>query len=181
MGDAYGRIAALLAALALSTATALPAAGADDDEGAELPLEGNTETLAFTTDEGSWLSIDVLPDGGTLVFDLLGDLYTLPIAGGEATRITSGLGYDSQPAVSPDGHWIAFISDRDGADNLWIARRDGSEARRLSDEKQAAMISPAWMPDSRYVVVTRRGQATELAMYHVDGGAGVTLAASDPE
>ena len=64
-----------------------------------LPLQGSTEVLSFITDEGSWLSIDVMPKGDSLVFDLLGDLYRLPIDGGEAIRITSGLGYDSQPAI----------------------------------------------------------------------------------
>jgi len=151
---------------------------ADDEKKKEpdLPLEGKTETLAFSTDEGSWLSIDVLPDGKTLVFDLLGDLYTLPITGGQATRITSGLGFDSQPRVSPDGSWIAFVSDRSGSVNVWIAKPDGSDARKLSDESQFEFISPAWTADSRYIVVTKTALKPELTMYHIDGGTGVTLA-----
>ena len=124
------------------------------EKGDTLPLQGKTETLAFSTDEGSWLSIDIAPNGKTLIFDLLGDLYVLPLQGGKAERITSGLGFDSQPMFSPNGEWIAFISDRSGSDNLWIARPDGSDARRLSDESQADMISPAWTPDSLYVVVS---------------------------
>ena len=79
-----------------------------DDKEPDLPLEGKTETLSFTTTEGSWMSLDVAPDGESLVFDLLGDLYRLPLAGGTAVRITSGLGFDSQPRISPDGRWIAF-------------------------------------------------------------------------
>ncbi|MGI9203946.1 MAG: TolB family protein, partial [Woeseiaceae bacterium] len=98
-----------------------------------LPLEGKTEKLNFTTGEGSWLAVDVVPDGELLVFDLLGDLYALPIGGGEAMRITSGLSFDSQPPIAPNGEWIGFVSDRSGADNLWIARPDGSDAREFSD------------------------------------------------
>ena len=49
------------------------------------------DTLRFETDRGTWMSVDVSPDGRTLVFDLLGDLYTLPVAGGRAKRLTSGL------------------------------------------------------------------------------------------
>ena len=132
-----------------------PFAAETKEEGGTLPLQGKTETLAFSTYEGSWLSIDIAPDGKTLIFDLLGDLYVLPLQGGKAERITSGLGFDSQPMFSPNGEWIAFISDRSGSDNLWIARPDGSDARRLSDESQADMISPAWTPDSLYVVVSK--------------------------
>lgn len=160
---------------------ALSLAAAADDKEPDLPLEGKTETLAFSVDSGSWMSLDVTPDGETIVFDLLGDLYALPMAGGEATRITSGLGFDSQPAVSPDGEWLAFVSDRSGSDNLWISRIDGSDARKLSDEPQFGIISPAWTPDGRYVIVTRTADKPELTMYHVDGGKGVTLAGPDDE
>ncbi|MDA0681092.1 MAG: amidohydrolase family protein [Proteobacteria bacterium] len=165
-------------ALAATLSISVFAYAADDEKkkDAKLPLEGKTEKLTFSTDEGSWLSIDVMPDGDTLIFDLLGDLYTLPITGGQATRITSGLGYDSQPVVSPDGEWIAFVTDRSGSVNLWIAKPDGSDARKLSDESHFEFISPAWTADSRYVVVTKTALKPELTMYHIDGGTGVTLA-----
>jgi Tol biopolymer transport system component/predicted amidohydrolase len=170
----------IIATLVPLAMLALPlcAISADEEKKKEhdLPLEGKTESLAFSTDEGSWLSIDVMADGETLVFDLLGDLYTLPIGGGQATRITSGLGYDSQPRISPDGHWIAFVSDRSGSVNLWIAKPDGSDARKLSDESQFEFISPTWTADSQYIVVTKTALKPELAMYHIDGGSGVTLA-----
>lgn len=162
---------------AVSLAVAL-AAIADEHDDKRLPLEGGTTTLSFDTSEGSWMSLDVTPDGEAIVFDLLGDLYTLPIGGGRATRITSGLGFDSQPRVSPDGRWIAFVSDRNGADNLWIARIDGSDAKRVSDEKHWGIISPAWLPDSRYVVATRTAKKTEFTLYHIDGGKGVPLSQS---
>ena len=160
----------------ITLATGSFAAGDEEEKEPDLPLEGKTETLSFSTDEGSWLSIDVMPNGETLVFDLLGDLYTLPFDGGAATRITSGLGYDSQPSVSPDGQWIAFVSDRNGSDNLWVVKPDGSEARKISDESHWGIISPAWTPDSQYIIVTKTAQKVELTMYHIDGGSGVTLA-----
>jgi len=77
--------------------------------------------VEFSTDEGTWMSVDVSPDGRTLVFDLLGHLYTLPIEGGTATEITSGLEFDGQPRYSPDGRHIVFLSDRSGDDNIWLA------------------------------------------------------------
>ena len=102
---------------------------------APLPLKSN-RTIEFTTDEGTWVSLDVSPDGKTIVFDLLGDLYTVGIAGGDAKAITTGLAFDGQPRYSPDGKSIAFVSDHDGAENLWIAASDGIGARPLSKDKQ---------------------------------------------
>ena len=171
----------IAAAAALTMASGIAAESADTDEKPDLPLTGQTETLSFTVTEGSWMSLDVAPDGETFVFDLLGDLYELPVAGGTAMRLTAGLAFDAQPQISPDGQWIAYISDADGADNLWIARRDGSETRQLSDEKQFGLISPNWMPDSRRIVVTKTAIKPEFTMYHVDGGSGVKLSGSDPE
>ena len=157
-----------------------PAAGKKKIDKNDLPLT-MTGKLEFETDEGTWISLDVLPDGKALVFDLLGDLYRLPIAGGEATRITDGAPYDAQPRVSPDGKWIAFISDRSGSDNLWIATIDGKTPRKLSSESQDAVISPAWTPDAQYVIASIRGTGgTQLRMFHINGGSGVPLAGPPP-
>src|SRR4249920_1853353 len=95
------------------------------DEKKGLPLKA-ARKIEFTTDEGTWLSLDVSPDGKTIVFELLGDIYTLPIEGGVAKLIDGGMAFDSQPKFSPDGKWIAFISDREGSENLWIMHPDGS-------------------------------------------------------
>lgn len=161
---------------AIALLAAVNLAAQDQKSKKDLPLEPSRK-LEFETSEGTWISLDVTPDGRSIVFELLGDLYRVPIAGGRAERITSGLPFDSQPRVSPDGQLIAFISDRSGADNLWIAKADGSEPRKLSSESQAAVISPTWTPDSQYVVVSvRAGRTTDLRMFHVRGGTGITLA-----
>ena len=111
-------------------------------KGDSLPLI-TTRTLDFTTNEGTWISLDVAPDGETIVFELLGDFYTLPIEGGTATRITSGQGYDMQPRFSPDGRQIVFVSDRDGSENVWVANVDGTDARALtSDERENYSADP---------------------------------------
>lgn len=143
-----------------------------------LPLEP-ARAIAFEVDEGTWMSVDVSPDGGTIVFDLLGDLYTVPITGGAARRIQGGMAFDAQPVYAPDGGRIAFVSDRSGAENLWIANADGSEPRMLSaNVADARFSSPAWAADGSAVYVSRRvGRhgVFELWQHHLAGGAGLRI------
>ena len=142
---------------------------------------GPVKQVKFTTDEGTWMDLDVSRDGQTVVFSLLGDLYTLPIAGGQATRITSGPAWDVQPRFSPDGTEIAFTSDRAGGNNLWRAKRDGSGATQVSKEDFRLLNNPVWTPDGQYLIgrkhftSERSLGAGELWMYHKTGGAGLQL------
>ncbi len=142
-----------------------------------LPLI-STRTLSFTTDEGTWISLDVHPGGDALVFELLGDLYTLPIGGGAATRITDGPAYDMQPRYSPDGERIVFVSDRDGSENLWIVGADGSNPVALTDGERESYMSPVWAPDGRYIVA---GKGSQLWLYHTAGGTGVQITGNQGE
>ncbi len=149
-----------------------------DEKKSDLPLEP-TRTISFETDEATWLSLDVSPDGHTLVLEILGDLYTLPIEGGDAIPLTMGMQFDSQPRFSPDGQKLTFISDRDGKENVWIMGIDGSGLKKLSKGgDRIEFASPTWSPDSSHVVVSRTSwglRTFELWAYHVDGGKGVQL------
>ncbi len=136
-----------------------------------LPLI-TTRSLDFTTDEGTWISLDLSPDQSTIVFELLGDLYTLPASGGTANRVTSGQGYDMQPRYSPDGSQLVFVSDRDGSENIWLSNADGSDARQLTDTERQNYMSPVWTPDGDYIMATR---GTQQWLYHVGGGSGVQV------
>ncbi len=132
--------------------------------------------------EGTWMSLDVSPKGDELVFDLLGDLYTLPIGGGEAKALTTGVAWDMQPRYSPDGRSIAFTSDRGGGDNIWVMKREGGEPTAVTQEKFRLLNSPSWSPDGQFLVArkhftSRRSLgAGEIWMYHrAGGGEGVQL------
>ncbi len=167
-----------LVAVALGAATATPLlAQSAEIEGEGLPLEA-ARYAEFTTTRGTWISLDVSPDGQTIVFDLLGDLYTIPIGGGTATRLTHGLAHDMQPRFSPDGSEIVFVSDRSGDDNVWILPL-GGEPQPLTTGWDAAYLSPEWTPDGKYIVVSKApplGGANKLWLYHVDGGRGLEMA-----
>ncbi len=150
-------------------------ADADPDRG--LPLEAE-RWARFTTNEGTWISLDVSPDGQTIAFDLLGDLYTIPAEGGEATRLTGGMAHDMQPRFSPDGERIVFVSDRSGDNNVWLLPTSGGDPTQLTKGIGSRFLSPDWMPDGKYIVVSRaqaRRGLEKLWLYHVDGGTGLEM------
>ena len=147
----------------------------------EAPTGMRTREVPIKVDNGTWMNVDVSPDGKLIAFDLLGDIYTMPIAGGVPTRIAQGLSYEQQPRFSPDGKRIAFTSDRGGGDNIWLMNVDGSDKRQLTKEDFRLLNQPTWSPDGRFIVAkkhftTGRSLGTgEVWLYHVSGGAGVQL------
>lgn len=155
--------------LSVLPAGAIAVASSPDDG---LPLEP-ARYVEMRVSSGTWMSLTLSPDGRTMIFDMLGDLYAMPARGGEAKLIAGGMAYETQAAYSPDGEWIAFISDRSGADNLWIARPDGSDARRLSaSDDTTIFVSPEWSADGGAIFVSRYRADTNnysLWRYSLDG------------
>ena len=121
------------------------------------------------------MSLDVSPDGKTIVFDYLGDIFTMPITGGKPTQFTKGMAFDSQPKFSPDGSKILFLSDRSGGDNIWWYSIDKKDSLQVTKGSTDLYQSAEWTPDGNYIVGSRGTRNLKLWMFHKDGGSGVQL------
>ena len=154
-----------------------------DDCGTSERLTDPPMTWISSTEEGTWMSVDV--HDNLIVFDLLGDIWTIPLSGGQATQLTSGPAWDSEPRFSPDGAQIAFVSDGDGNEQLWIMNSDGTEAKAFTQEPTARVTDPVWDPNGSWLIGRRRTVdtrsigVTELWQYHLDGGAGFALTSKE--
>ncbi len=140
----------------------------------DLPMDPE-RMLEFTTSEGTWMSVDVSPDGSMIAFDLLGDIYTIPFDGGKATPITDGMAYDSHPKWSPDGKHILYISDKDGSDDAYYINLETEEEQKFTGDENDEMVNAAWSPDGDYAIVSRGRRNFKLWLYHKNGGKGIKL------
>ena len=142
---------------------------------------GPSKKVAITTDEGTWMNLDVSPDGKTIAFDLLGDIYSIPVTGGKATLLAGGKAWEIQPRFSPDGKLISYTSDKEGGDNIWIMNSDGSNKHSITHENFRLLNNASWTPDGQFLVArkhftgTRSLGAGEMWLYHKTGGDGIQL------
>ncbi|MCB1560284.1 MAG: PD40 domain-containing protein [Xanthomonadales bacterium] len=181
------RPVATLAGLLLAAALPLNAAHAKDDKkdnDAKWSVDaahGPEKRIRFETTEGTWMDLDVSPDGKRIVFDLLGDLYLLPVDGGHAEQLTSGRAWDVQPRFSPDGKEVAFTSDRGGGNNIWRINIANGDTTQVTKENFRLMNNPAWSPDGQYIAARKHFTserslgAGEQWLFHKSGGSGLQL------
>ncbi len=175
-------LAAGIATTALPTPTlaqdAAGTAGTDDPDWDVTLARGEVREIDFETDEGTWMSVDMSPDGRWIVFDLLAHVYRVPAEGGRAQSLTqeSGVAVNYHPKYSPDGTRIAFISDRGGQTNLWVMDADGSNPRQVQSSMDTRVTMPEWTADGEYILVAQGGG---IWMYHQDGGTGIEVVSSD--
>ena len=143
--------------------------------------DGPHKDVSFSVTEGTWMNIDISPDGKDIVFDLLGDIYTMPVKGGTANVLRAGHAFEVQPRFSPDGKKILFTSDAGGGDNIWTMNKDGSNPTQVTKETFRLVNNAVWSPDGAYIVArkhftsTRSLGAGEMWMYHSSGGGGLQL------
>lgn len=171
----------IAAAVATSVATGSLAA---PDERWDIANTGQpVREVAFTTTQGTWMSLDVSPDGRTIVFDLLGDIYTIDANGGDARLIHGGAAMQRTPSYSADGSKLLYVSDVDGTENVWISDPDGSQARQVTHENANLVMSAAWGPDPDSVAVAmiegrypKRFEA-QIVLFDLAGGRRVLVPA----
>ncbi|WP_347922257.1 amidohydrolase family protein [Pontimicrobium sp. SW4] len=141
----------------------------------------NWKEVSLNTNEGTWMNVDVSPDGSKIVFDLLGDIFIMNANGGKATALRTGLPFEVQPRFSPDGNTISFTSDAGGGDNIWTMNIDGSDAKQITKENFRLLNNAVWTPDGEYIVArkhfssTRSLGAGEMWMYHLTGKSGIQI------
>jgi imidazolonepropionase-like amidohydrolase/Tol biopolymer transport system component len=142
---------------------------------------GPSKKIAFSTNEGTWMNLDVSPDCSTIIFDLLGDIYSMPITGGKATLLAGGKAWEIQPRFSPDGRQISYTSDKNGGDNIWVMNADGSDKHPVTTENFRLLNNASWTPDGQFLVARKHYTATrslgagEMWLYHKSGGEGIQL------
>ncbi|RXK60862.1 amidohydrolase [Lacibacter luteus] len=146
---------------------------------ANLPLKP-TRQVKFTAKEGTWMSVDVSPDGKTIAFDLMGDIYTMPIEGGKATQVTKGIAYETHPRFSPDGKKILFTSDRSGSDNIWYIDTEKKDTVQLTKEPTEDFPAAVWSTDGNYIIASKGRRIPKIFIYHKDGGGGTQLTEGSP-
>src|SRR6201985_248720 len=142
---------------------------------------GTSKKVTITTDEGTWMNLDVSPDGQNIVFDLLGDIYSLPIGGGKAVLLAGGKSFEVQPRYSPDGKLISYTSDKEGGDNIWVMNADGTNKHSITKENFRLLNNASWTSDGQYLVARKHFTASrslgagEMWLYHKTGGDGIQL------
>ncbi len=145
----------------------------------ELP----SHTVSFETTEGTWMSVDVSPDGKTLVFDLLGDIYQLPIEGGEAIPLTSGTAWDQVPRFSPDGTQIYFVSDREGSKDVWRFTLADQSIRPVTRSSTNILGGVNWSQDgSRLLagVAAKNELGADIVLHSIDPVSGAMMPINPP-
>ena len=156
---------ALTLLFAILTVSALSSGAAAQDEHANWDVtlpRGQTREIDFRTEEGTWMAVDISPDGRWILFDLLGHIYRVPAQGGQAQCLTqaSGIAINFHPRYSPDGSEIAFVSDRRGQMNLWVMKADGSKPEPVFLDLDTRITEPSWTPDGQHIVGVRNFQTS---------------------
>src|SRR3984893_11220862 len=110
----------------------------------------NSATRTLTVTAGTNVNVTVSPDHKMIIMDLQETLWSLPIAGGTAKRLTDPFLEPARPDWSPKGDLVAFQSFKGGTFHIWLMKPDGTGVRQLTDG-HADDRDPRFSPDGRKV------------------------------
>lgn len=158
-------------------------AGADSTIMWSFPLDGSQTPVPLRTAPRGMLGLSFSPDGRTLAYaapvtvtlipTTASDIWQMEMATGEERRLTSDSTLDAYPAYSPDGRWLAFLSERSGSRQIWLIAPSGGGLRPLTTQaEEIELAALTWLPDSRGVVYTAAGK---IRVARIDGGSKGTI------
>ena len=121
----------------------------------------------------------ISPDGETIAFTYMGDIFTVKASGGEARQLTSNSAYDTAPVWSPDSKKIAFASNREGSNDVYIVSKEGGTPVRLTTNSASEtpvaflndkeiLFSANILPEAEYGEFP--GTAPQIYKVSIDGG-----------
>lgn len=112
----------------------------------------------------------ISPDGKTIAFSYMGDLWSVSAQGGRAHRLTDHAAYDREPVWSPDGRWIAFSSNRHGNNDVFVIPSGGGVARQLTYHTGNDAASD-FSPDGRWIYFhSSRSSSSSIYKIPFEGG-----------
>ena len=125
-------------------------------------------SAAMAQQDPLWMRHSAIsPDGSQIAFAYKGDIWTVPVAGGQAKQLTTHSAYDSYPVWSPDSKNIAFVSTREGSRDVWIMPREGGAPHRLTTNSGSE--TPVAFLDNDHVLFESQVMPTAQSIFFANG------------
>ena len=125
-------------------------------------------SAAMAQQDPLWMRHSAIsPDGSQIAFAYKGDIWTVPVAGGQAKQLTTHSAYDSYPVWSPDSKNIAFVSTREGSRDVWIMPREGGAPHRLTTSSGSE--TPVAFLDNDHVLFESQVMPTAQSIFFANG------------
>jgi len=108
---------------------------------------------------------NISPDGKRGLFSARGDIFTVPARDGNIRNLTNSSGaHDRNPVWSPDGNWIAYVSDKSGENEIYIVKPDGTGEVQLTTNSESYIFELEWSPDSKKILASDKA----MTLFYID-------------